>query len=212
MSAGINPARISAVIVTAGLLAGCGAAAKQATSTGSGVASAPGAGHALRTTGHIPHPARKATGPGQVAPGALAFSKCMRANGVPDFPDPTAGKGFGFQVNSSVSSTPAFRSAQTKCQRLLPGGPGFQAKPSKRTMAKLLRIATCMRAHRIHQFPDPLYDRPRHFTPGEYQEITDFDGATLLFPTTMNLQAPAYRHALTVCGAPPLGLPHRAGR
>ena len=39
-------------------------------------------------------------------------------------------------------------------------------------------------------------------------EITDFDGAILLFPTTINMQAPAYRQALTACGAPPLGLPH----
>jgi hypothetical protein len=38
--------------------------------------------------------------------------------------------------------------------------------------------------------------------------ITDFDGAILLFPTTLNLQAPAYREALTACAAPPLGLPH----
>ena len=40
------------------------------------------------------------------------------------------------------------------------------------------------------------------------KEITDFDGAILLFPSTINLQAPAYRRALTACGAPPLGLPH----
>jgi len=40
------------------------------------------------------------------------------------------------------------------------------------------------------------------------QQITDFDGAILLFPSTINLQAPAYKQALTACGAPPLGLPH----
>ena len=39
-------------------------------------------------------------------------------------------------------------------------------------------------------------------------EITDFDGAILLFPATINMQSPAYRQALTACGAPPLGLPH----
>jgi hypothetical protein len=75
-------------------------------------------------------------------------------------------------------------------------------------MAKLLRVARCMRAQGVHQFPDPLYNRPAHLNPDEYQEITDFDGAFLLFPTSMNLQAPAYRQALTACGAPPLGLPH----
>lgn len=125
-----------------------------------------------------------------------------------NFPDPTPGHGSAYPVNASQISTPTFRSAQSKCQSLFLGGTGFRSNPSKQTMARLLRIAECMRTHGIHQFPDPLYNRPRHFTPGEYQEITDFDGATLLFPTTMNLQAPAYRQALTACGAPPLGLPH----
>ena len=145
---------------------------------------------------------------GSEAAGAVAYSKCMRADGVPDFPDPTPGRGLGFKLGASVTSSPAFNSAQQKCRNLLPGGPGFQSNPSKRTMAKLLKIANCMRAHSIHQFPDPLYSRPTRFTPGEYQEITDFDGATLLFPTDMDLQAPAYRQALTACHAPPLGLPH----
>jgi hypothetical protein len=44
--------------------------------------------------------------------------------------------------------------------------------------------------------------------PSGYQEITNFDGAILLFPRTINLQSPAYKQALTACGAPPLGLPH----
>jgi hypothetical protein len=132
----------------------------------------------------------------------------MRANGVANFPDPNPGGGSAFRIDSAVSSSPAFHTATAKCQKYMGGQAGLQTNPSKQTMAKLLRIATCMRAHGIHQFPDPLYNRPRHFTPGEYQEITDFDGATLLFPTTMNLQAPAYRQALNACGAPPLGLPH----
>ena len=44
--------------------------------------------------------------------------------------------------------------------------------------------------------------------PAGYQEITDFDGAILLFPSTINLQSPAYRQDLAACGAPPLGLHH----
>jgi hypothetical protein len=96
-----------------------------------------------------------------------------------------------------------------RCQRLLPiGGPGGGAPASRQTMTKLLRIARCMRAHGVHQFPDPYYTRPANVTPGRYSVITDFDGAFLLFPRDMNLQAPAYRQALTACGAPPLGLPH----
>ena len=73
-------------------------------------------------------------------------------------------------------------------------------------MAKLARSRVCMRQHGVPQFPDPRTSVPSN--PAGIQEITDFDGAILLFPATMNMQAPAYRHALTACGAPPLGLPH----
>ena len=34
------------------------------------------------------------------------------------------------------------------------------------------------------------------------------DGAVLLFPSSINMEAPAYRQALTACDAPPLGLRH----
>jgi hypothetical protein len=193
----------SAVLAVA-VLAGCGTASHDST-TATKAASAP---RSISTsTGAVP--ARTSTTSASAASGPLAFAKCMRANGVTDFPDPKSGEGFGFNVPNGVSSSPTFRSAMSECQKLLPtSGPlGNGAPPSKRTMAKLLRIARCIRAHGV-QFPDPLYSRPAHISPGEYQEITDFDGAFLLFPTSMNLQAPAYRQALTACGSPPLGLPH----
>ncbi len=87
-----------------------------------------------------------------------------------------------------------------------PPGPGTATHPSARTLAKLVAIARCMRRHGVPQFPDPRTSVPSN--PSDIQEITDFDGVILLFPTTMNLQAPAYRQALKACGAPPLGLPH----
>jgi hypothetical protein len=63
-----------------------------------------------------------------------------------------------------------------------------------------------MRQHHILQFPDPRTSVPSDLS--GVDDITDFDGAILIFPATLNLQAPAYRQALTACGAPPLGLPH----
>lgn len=151
---------------------------------------------------------RSSTTVASLGSGAVGFSRCMRANGVPGFPDPSPGGGFAFKT-SSITSSPTFQTAQARCQKLIPGMlPNFRSNPSSATMAKLLRIATCMRTHGVHQFPDPLYNRPRQLDPRKYQEITDFDGATLLFPANMNLQAPAYRQALAACGSPPLGLPH----
>ena len=147
---------------------------------------------------------------GAGAAAALAFSECMRSNGVPNFPDPKPGGGFEFPAGGGKSGSPAFRSAQAKCQKLLPGGgppvPGTTTHPSAQTLAKLVRIAACMRAHGISQFPDPRTSVPSD--PAGYQEITDFDGAILLFPSTINLQSPAYRQDLAACGAPPLGLQH----
>lgn len=203
----------AAALMSALLLAGCGTAAKQPkTASGGGSARSistvdtthAGTTRATTTT----RPASHAGTPTRPSP--IAFSRCMRANGVTDFPDPTPGKGFGFQLSPTTMASPRFQAAQTKCQKFMPASPlTAHAPPSKQTMAKLLRIATCMRAHGIHQFPDPLYAAPKHLpSPGKYQEITNFDGATLLFPANMDLQAPAYRQALTACGAPPLGLPH----
>jgi hypothetical protein len=98
---------------------------------------------------------------------------------------------------------------EAKCQKLVPGSgglPGSGPPPSAQTLAKLLKIAECMRQHGVPQFPDPRTSVPS--SPAGIREITDFDGAILLFPSTINMQAPAYRQALSACGAPPLGLPH----
>jgi hypothetical protein len=133
----------------------------------------------------------------------------MRANAVPNFPDPAPGGGFVYPANGTNPAAPANQRAMAKCQKLAgegpiggSGGPGFSAK----SLAKLLRIARCMRQHGVSQFPDPTTTRPS-FTPG-IAEISNFDGVYLAFPTTLNLQAPAYRQALTTCGSPPLGLHH----
>ena len=141
----------------------------------------------------------------------MAFAACMRSSGVPNFPDPSPGGGLLFRVTAGINrSSPAFRAARAKCQRLLPGGgppgPGSTTHPSGRTLAKLLKIAECMRQHGISQFPDPRTSVPSN--PAGYREVTDFDGAILLFPSTLDMQSPAYKQDLAVCGAPPLGLQH----
>jgi hypothetical protein len=142
----------------------------------------------------------------------LAFADCMRSNGVSNFPDPSPGRGLLFQLPAGVNpASPAVKAAQAKCRKLLPGGPpgpGSTTHPSAQTLSKLLKIAVCMRQHGIRQFPDPRTSVPSNLNPAVYDDITDFDGAILLFPVTINLQSPAYKQALAACGAPPLGLPH----
>jgi hypothetical protein len=56
---------------------------------------------------------------------ALKFSECMRANGISDFPDPTA-SGLSFNVNSGSDlnpSNPAFQRVQKVCGKKTGGGP-----------------------------------------------------------------------------------------
>jgi hypothetical protein len=196
-------------LVSGFVVAGCGAGSGNSGSASSlaSVGSATTA-RSSTTTGAATTSSASSASPGGGS-GPLAFSRCMRANGLPNFPDPSPDG--TFQVGIGVDpSSPAFLAARSKCQKLMPGGgppgPGSATHPSAQTMAKLRKIAVCMRQHGVPQFPDPRTSVPSN--PAGIREITDFDGAILLFPATMNMQAPAYRQALAACGAPPLGLPH----
>jgi hypothetical protein len=186
-----------ATVVCGALAAGCGGSAASATKTASGANT----------------PASTVASGSASGSGPLAFSECMRANGVPNFPDPQANGGVELP-NGVDPSSPAFRAAQSKCAKLIPsvaGGPanfGATTHPSPQTLAKIRKIAVCMRAHKISQFPDPRTTVPSNPTASGAGVISDFDGAILLFPSTLNMQSPAYRQALTACGAPPLGLHH----
>ena len=74
-----------------------------------------------------PSPAQQAQARAQ----ALAFSACMRKNGVPNFPDPQFGTGGRVSIKISGGAgldpqSPQFQAAQKACQSNLPGkfGPG----------------------------------------------------------------------------------------
>lgn len=103
--------------------------------------------------------------------GAIAFSRCMRSNGVPKFPDP-AGGGRIPKVNLQglgVSSS-QFQSAQTACQHLLPTNnveasvtqclSTGQCPPAllHQILTEGLQFARCMRSHGVTNFPDPTRD------------------------------------------------------
>lgn len=68
----------------------------------------------------------------QMLANALKYSKCMRAHGEPNFPDPKVGPrgGVGLQIRrgSGVDpNSPQFQAAQKHCQSLLPGRGKAQA-------------------------------------------------------------------------------------
>jgi len=190
-----------ATLVGGVLVAGCGGSSNGTTAATGISASTPAStvavGGAATTTG--------SSAPDDVASQALAFARCMRANGVPNFPDPAPGRGFLFSASGLNLGAPAVKAAQAKCRRLLPAGgppvPGTQTHPTAQTLEKLTRIATCMREHGVPQFPDPRTSVPANpFGPGQSGVITDFDNAILLFPSTLNMHSPAYDQATAACG------------
>ncbi len=49
----------------------------------------------------------------------IALAKCMRANGVPNFPDPDANGNIQFAIDSPIPQSPAFQRAQNgPCKNL----------------------------------------------------------------------------------------------
>jgi hypothetical protein len=87
---------------------------------------------------------------------ALAFSKCMRAHGIVDFPDPNSNGQIqlGLKPGSKdlTPDSPRFQEAQQACGSLMPGP---SASEQRAQYAQTLEFAKCMRAHGVSNFPDP---------------------------------------------------------
>lgn len=99
-----------------------------------------------------------AGGPTSPTPGnpKLAFAQCMRAHGVPDFPDPG---GSGAAGGGSVDPYDAtFEAAFRTCHSLLPSGTESLQQLHQQMAETGLGFARCMRAHGIAGFPDPGAD------------------------------------------------------
>jgi hypothetical protein len=93
----------------------------------------------------------------QVQHEVVRFADCMRGHGVSDFPDPTTSPyQFKQALAPSTTHSPAFHSAATACQHLLPV-PGRSQGPdhSQRQIAAALAFARCMRGRGFPSFPDP---------------------------------------------------------
>ena len=87
---------------------------------------------------------------------ALKLSECMRANGVPNFPDPNGQgviQGSGIDPNSSQ-----FQKAQQTCAKKVGGGLGTRS-PAQIAAAEAAALAfsKCMRSHGVSDFPDPKF-------------------------------------------------------
>jgi hypothetical protein len=142
-------------------------------------------------------------------PQALAFSRCMRAHGLPNFPDPST-NGRGIQLSVGPSSgvnpqAPAFQAAQKACGRLLPGGGPSSRHPSAQDKAQMLQVSQCMRRHGITDFPDPTTTQPSD--PRRFGMAIGRDGVFLAIPNSIDVQSPAFKQAAAACNFGPKGAP-----
>jgi hypothetical protein len=92
--------------------------------------------------------------------GAVAFTRCMRSNGVANFPDPPP---IGARIPKPTMqqlgvSDAQFQRAVSACNYLLPNGgsePQQTAQQKRTRLADELSFARCMRNHGVGRFPDP---------------------------------------------------------
>jgi hypothetical protein len=183
---GLGAAALAVVLIALGVLVtGCGG-----NSPTGGVASL--SSHASKTS-TTSSTAGGSTGGGESSPGsqAVAYSACVRAHGVPNFPDPkisTHGNGVSvaIAINPAISDNPHFKSAQQACGKLLPGGgPGSSSNHqiTPQEQSQYLKAAACIRSHGVPNFPDPTFS----------------GGGVHIEHQGLNESSPAFKAAVRAC-------------
>jgi hypothetical protein len=131
--------------------------------------------------------------------GFLAYSRCMRSHGVPNFPDPSDGGGIHLTPGVDPSS-PAFQGAHAQCRKQLPGG-GPPAGVSEQQKEQMVQTAQCMRAHGVTGFPDPTTTPPGN--PQNYSIAEGLGGPNggifLFVPKTIDVNSPGFKQAAETC-------------
>jgi hypothetical protein len=111
-------------------------------------------------------------GGSSISPSAVGYSRCMRSNGVPDFPDPDSkGNLPPADPQQLAVSSSQLQAAQTTCQHLLPNGGSLEQQTERcinggdsppalvrRILTAGRRFARCMRSHGAPNWPDPTID------------------------------------------------------
>jgi len=150
------------------------------------------------------------SGPYGARASPVALSKCMRANGVSNFPDPTmgsGGEGFNGMFQSSDGSTmivagitfsgPALVSAEKICKEYMPGGGGPPPAPTEGQKAAAFALAKCMRKHGLSDFPDPTASPSASNGAGE---VIGHAGLYYALGAGLNPQSPAFKQSAAACG------------
>lgn len=148
-----------------------------------------------------PKPASSQSAKGRIP---IAFSECMRAHGVTNFPDPNSSGGISIPGNTINPRSPTFRAAQTSCFKLMPGGGPLNHKPTAQEVRRATQVSQCMRAHGVNGFPDPIVsNKPiSDLDPSKYGLVADRGGIIIALPISINPQSPAFQAAAKTCNFP----------
>lgn len=121
----------------------------------------------------------------------LAFSQCMRDQGITDMPDPTVDAEGNVQIQRppgvhGSGAHEVFATARNKCDKYLQGvTQGFNHGDVTKTQDQFLRLAKCMRARGV-DVPDPDFSGGGHDPGAQF-----FDA--------INKSDPAVQDALRAC-------------
>jgi hypothetical protein len=130
-----RPARAAAVITVmaaAALLAA--ACSSSPSSTGSG--GSPNAGGSANS------------------PSAVAYSRCVRSHGIPDYPDPDSSGQIRKETAQQLGvSDSVLRAATAACANLNPYN--LSQAQQQQQLTDDVKFAQCMRSHGVPNFPDP---------------------------------------------------------
>jgi hypothetical protein len=129
----------------------------------------------------------------------LKYAACIRADGVPDYPDPRSGGGESIDRSPDkitidgrtlAESPQVVQTAMSKCEKYSPitQGPPTSGGQLVKLRAQALAMATCMRAHGVPNYPDPTVTAG----PGGH-------GVVMSLPGGIHAKAPAIDAAQKKC-------------
>jgi hypothetical protein len=143
----------------------------------------------------------------------LKMAQCIRAHGVPKFPDSGNGPN---QIQSSRNangggsvsvdgvqlgvSVQTLQRAMSACQKYAPQGPPISGAQLAKIKQGALKMAECMRTHGVPNFPDPqVTTGPNGHGIAVRIGAGVGGGSVAGDKTAAPSQSPAFQHAMNVC-------------
>lgn len=109
----------------------------------------------------------------------VKYAQCIRANGYPEFPDPSPDGRMQLRIDPKTAAK--FEAAQRACKDKVPAGFATDQNVTPERMQALLGFAACVRKNGVSAFPDP--------NPKGVFELT----------ASLDMSTPQVRQALDTC-------------